>query len=356
MPPNVKPWRSDASRTTAITSGCSAIGWTNGTGLYGPNRRLNATCCAGVSDCPRSEHDTVVEHRAPDLRDDRVGKVVGEIDTADHRAAHARPRLDARRYRYGEPLGSRLNGEPTPSPTRPQATGRRRGIAGHRQRSVGAPSTRTWVGSPAAGNADEHRPGAVGRCPFSCHGRDRPTWVSPGRRSLLAVASCAGTHRAFIGLPCPKEHGRHRLGGHAGIAAGSVESMKSVSTRTKRSGSSQWGKCPTPSKISTRLLGNVAWAAAAWWLGMIASLAPHTMRVGMFSASGNRSCAHPLTARADDGAQRARERDARLRFGERFVALPDLLDVRARAQTDLAEPSEHAPAGIAEAPDAKMTG
>jgi hypothetical protein len=42
-----------ASRTTAMTSGCSGVGSMNGTGLNGPNRRLNATCRAAVSCWPR---------------------------------------------------------------------------------------------------------------------------------------------------------------------------------------------------------------------------------------------------------------------------------------------------------------
>ena len=55
-----------------MTSGCPAIGWTNGTGLYGPKRRLNATCCSGVSDCSAEEDHLVVEQRAADLGDDVV--------------------------------------------------------------------------------------------------------------------------------------------------------------------------------------------------------------------------------------------------------------------------------------------
>ncbi len=42
--------------------------------------------------------------------------------------------------------------------------------------------------------------------------------------------------------------------------AGSVVAMKSSSTSTKRSGASDWGKWPTPGKISSRLPGMASWA------------------------------------------------------------------------------------------------
>jgi hypothetical protein len=44
---------------------------------------------------PACEHDTVVEDRAPDLGDDGVGDITGEIDAADDGAARPGPLLDA---------------------------------------------------------------------------------------------------------------------------------------------------------------------------------------------------------------------------------------------------------------------
>ena len=63
----------------------------NGTGLYGPNRRENATCSSGVELLAAEEDDLVVEDGAADLGDHVVvAEVVREVDPADHRAARAR--------------------------------------------------------------------------------------------------------------------------------------------------------------------------------------------------------------------------------------------------------------------------
>ena len=56
------------------------------------------------------EHDVVVEDGAADLGHDVVGKVGREVDTADHRAAHARDRLDGD-VPVGVPGGCRGHGD-----------------------------------------------------------------------------------------------------------------------------------------------------------------------------------------------------------------------------------------------------
>ena len=91
MPPNAKPWVSVASRTTAITSAWSVIGSMNGTGLYGPNRRVNAAWAVGIERLLAEEHDLVVEDRAADLGHGLVVDAGGEVDARDHRAARAGP-------------------------------------------------------------------------------------------------------------------------------------------------------------------------------------------------------------------------------------------------------------------------
>ena len=58
----------------------------NGTGLDGPNRRLNATCSQGEA-LAAEEHHLWSRIGAPDLGDDVVVEVAREVDAADDRAA-----------------------------------------------------------------------------------------------------------------------------------------------------------------------------------------------------------------------------------------------------------------------------
>ena len=82
----------------------------NGTGLNGPKRRLNATCCVGREILTAEEHDLVVEHRAADLGDHLVVEIVREIDAADDRTARAGHRLDGDAP-VRVPVGCRGNGD-----------------------------------------------------------------------------------------------------------------------------------------------------------------------------------------------------------------------------------------------------
>jgi hypothetical protein len=52
--------------------------------------------------------------------------------------------------------------------------------------------------------------------------------------------------------------------GDANLVDGVVVSMNSLRTLQKRSGCSQWGKCPLPAKISRRLPGIASWVARPW--------------------------------------------------------------------------------------------
>ena len=141
-----------------MTSGWSAIGSMNGTGLDGPKRRLNATCSSGERRWPRKNTHLVVEHRAADLGDDLVVEVVGEVDTADDRAARARDRSTVTR-RYAWPGAAAATGMRsddavvTPSHPRDAASG---GAGGHL-------GTALRSGSRCTGTTAE-RPSRAGRC------------------------------------------------------------------------------------------------------------------------------------------------------------------------------------------------
>ena len=89
---------------------------TNGTGLYGPNRRLNATCCVGVSDWPR-KNTTRGRARARRISATTSSASSAARSTPPITAPHAPVTGSTCTCRYGDPAGAAATGTSAASST-----------------------------------------------------------------------------------------------------------------------------------------------------------------------------------------------------------------------------------------------
>ena len=166
--------------------------------------------------------------------------------------------------------------------------------------------------------------------------------VAARRRPLSVRRHCARI--------CPRRRAGAPPSGRRSTRDGSVVSMKSLSTRTKRSGSSRCGKCPAPGKTSSRLpaTSSVRGAPVIDRDDRVA-LAPDDEERDRLGEVETVRGVDPLAPDVDDRPQRVQERRARLAVGERRVAAQDLADVGVHAQPDAAEQAPDEPAGAHDA-------